>query len=86
MSFRFREFPVYKDAKIWLIDVYNLANQIKNKKYFDLAGQIERSALSVILNIAEGSDRGSDREFHRFIIFHSLVFPVLRFECYPLEH
>lgn len=67
MSFRFREFQVYKDTKDWIADVYNLTNKIKSKKYFELANQIERAALSVLLNIAEGSDRGSDRDFHRFI-------------------
>ena len=67
MSFRFREFRVYKDAKIWIGQIFKLTSQIRSKRQFELASQIERAAISVILNIAEGSDRGSDKDFNRFL-------------------
>ena len=67
MSFRFREFRVYKESKIWIKDIFVISKEIRYKKYFELASQIERAALSVVLNIAEGSDRGSDRDFRRFL-------------------
>lgn len=67
MSFRFREFRVYKDAKLWMIQITKITFQIKKAKCFELACQIERAAISVIMNIAEGSDRGSDKDFNRFL-------------------
>lgn len=67
MSFRFRQFQVYKEGKIWFQDIILVIRDIKQERYFELSNQIERAALSVLLNIAEGSDRGSDKEFRRFL-------------------
>ncbi|MBI2326969.1 four helix bundle protein [Candidatus Curtissbacteria bacterium] len=67
-KFRFREFKVYKDAIEFRMKIKLLA-----KKYFPseekylLFDQIIRAANSVVLNIAEGSDRGTDKDFALFL-------------------
>lgn len=64
--FRFLDFKVYKDAKKFYNQVIELTNKIPRK--FDyLVLQLRRSALSVILNIAEGSAKKSDKDFNRYI-------------------
>lgn len=40
MSFRFREFRVYNDAKIWIRQVFKLTSQIRTLRQFELATQI----------------------------------------------
>ncbi len=67
-KFRFRQFPVYNDARVF---VCNIKILIKKKfpqaEQFSLTAQMFRALDSIILNIAEGSDRGSDKDFAHFL-------------------
>ena len=67
MSFRFQGFPVYKDIKKFIRDVYKITSKFPKNEQFGLTDQLKRAAVSIALNLAEGSDRGSDKEFSRFI-------------------
>ena len=67
MKFRFKNFTVYQDAKIFCKSCREvIKSQIKPQDR-DLAGQIERALNSIVLNIAEGSADNSDLEFSRFL-------------------
>lgn len=65
-TFRFLDFPVYKDSKLFYKKVLNLTNKF-NREHWELGDQLRRAALSVCLNIAEGSAKYSDKDFKRFI-------------------
>jgi four helix bundle protein len=67
MTFRFLKFPVYQDIKKYIGELYALSAKFPKEEQFGLTSQLRRAATSVALNIAEGSDRGSDSDFGRFI-------------------
>ena len=47
--------------------MYRVSGRGKFEKDFGLRDQIRRASVSVMSNIAEGFERCSDREFHRFL-------------------
>lgn len=50
------------------VDVYKFMNSnIHIKKDFALKDQIQRASISIASNIAEGADRGIQKEFNRFL-------------------
>ena len=63
----------YRNLKVWqrshgfVLDVYRLTHQFPADERFGLTSQIRRSAVSIPANIAEGSARGSDSDFARFM-------------------
>ena len=46
---------------------YTLAHALPKEEQFGLASQIRRCAVSIPSNIAEGSRRGSKKEFRQFL-------------------
>jgi four helix bundle protein len=67
-KFRFREFKVYKDAIEFRMRIkYLVRKHFPIEEKYLLIDQIIRAANSIVLNIAEGSDRGTDRDFALFL-------------------
>jgi len=65
-TFRFLKFKVYADAKLFYRHVIIITRKFP-REYWELGDQMRRSALSVILNIAEGAGKDSDKEFNRYL-------------------
>ena len=63
---RFRDLRVWQRAKVLAVAVYRLTEEGKLAKDFGLRDQMQRAAVSVCSNIAEGDERGSDRDSVRF--------------------
>jgi len=67
-KFRFRKFPVYQEARKFSIELKILATKdFPKEEQFILTAQLLRASLSIILNIAEGSDRSTDKDFAHFL-------------------
>lgn len=67
MLFRFREFRIYKDALGFRKTIYRASKSFPKDEVYCLIPQIRRAVNSIVLNIAEGSNRNSDLDFKRFL-------------------
>lgn len=67
-NFKFRDFTVYKDACKFRNGIRKIVNKdFPKEESFDLTTQIFRALNSIILNIAEGSDRLTEKDFVYFL-------------------
>ncbi|KKS82840.1 MAG: 23S ribosomal protein [Candidatus Wolfebacteria bacterium GW2011_GWC1_43_10] len=66
-KFRFLKWDIYNDAKELFSLIIKIVNKLPKQYRFELGSQIIRSAFSILLNIAEGSGKTSDKELNRFI-------------------
>ena len=66
MPFRYRKFKVYQDAISFHGKVVRLTKNFPID-FKHLTDQMKRATLSIVLNIAEGSAKSSDKDFGRFI-------------------
>src|SRR5262245_6071497 len=64
---RFEDLPVWKDAIELAVRVSALTSQRAFRGHYDLKDQLERAAVSVSNNIAEGFERGSTNETVTFL-------------------
>jgi four helix bundle protein len=64
---RFEDLHVWQSARELVKMVYEDTRQSDFSRDFGLRDQIQRAAISVMSNIAEGFSTGSDAEFVRFL-------------------
>jgi len=63
----FEQIEAWKDARELIKSVYEITRDGTFAKDYALKDQIRRAALSISANIAEGFDRGSNKEFLYFL-------------------
>mgnify|MGYP000158436471 CR=1 FL=1 len=78
----FEELEVWKRSARLAVSVLELADKAK---LFALRDQMSRSAISIPSNIAEGSERDSNREFRRFIVIAKGSAAELRTQLYVAQ-
>jgi four helix bundle protein len=63
----FEELEIWKEARRLTQEIYRLTRDPKFSKDFGLSSQIQRAAISIMSNIAEGFERGGNQEFTQFL-------------------
>ena len=62
---KFEDIESWKEARILVREIYQLFANLKDYGFRD---QIQRAAISVMSNIAEGFDRNTNKEFIQFLV------------------
>ena len=66
-GFRFRDWKVYGDARKFRKKIYETSNNFPKTENYGLTDQMKRAAVSIILNIAESSNKNTDRDKRVYI-------------------
>ena len=66
-TFRFRDFTIYQAARAFRKKVEAHLKKFPSSEKYCLIDQIHRSCLSILLNIAEGSAKNTDKDFARYL-------------------
>ncbi len=63
----FRNLQVWKDAIELAVEIYKITGTFPVSEKYNLTSQLNRSAVSVPSNIAEGAGRNTNGEFNQFL-------------------
>ena len=64
---RFEETEAWKKARELTRSIYKVTAEGDFARDFGLRDQIRRASISILSNIAEGFERGGDKEFRQFL-------------------
>lgn len=65
----FTDIEAWKQARLFVANVYNIFSQGNAQKNFGFRDQIQRTSVSIMSNIAEGFDSGSRKIFIQFLTY-----------------
>ena len=65
--FKFEKLETWKHAREFTGSIYSITTGFPKSEIFGITNQLRRAASSIMLNIAEGSERQSDPDFQRFL-------------------
>ena len=78
----FEEMKVWRDSRQVVKSVYHQSKEGRLSKEYVLSGQMKRSALSVMSNIAEGFERDGNKEFLQYLSIAKASAGELRSQLY----
>lgn len=79
---RFEDLVAWQRARVLTTAIYRATRQSDFARDLGVAGQLQRAAVSVMSNIAEGFERGSAKEFHHFLSIAKASLAELRSQLY----
>ncbi len=79
---RFEDLVAWQKARVLTREVYLVTRQGSLSRDFGLTGQMQRAAVSIMANIAEGFERSGLGEFHQFLSIAKASCAELRSHLY----
>jgi len=69
MALKFEELKVWQEARSLTLEAYLRTSHSPFNRDMSLKDQLRRASSSIMLNIAEGFDAGSNQQFIQFLFF-----------------
>jgi four helix bundle protein len=66
-GFRFRDWQVYADARKFRREIYAITNKFPKSENYGLADQARRASVSILLNVAESSNKNTDKDTRLYV-------------------
>lgn len=66
-GFKFRDWDIYKDSRVFRMNVNELLETFPKSERFALIDQTKRALNSIILNLAEGSNKNTDKDTRVYV-------------------
>jgi four helix bundle protein len=63
----FRNYQIWQESIKFVSEIYTITKQFPSHERHGLSNQLNRAAVSIASNIAEGSARESEKEFNHFL-------------------
>ena len=79
---KFEDLIAWQKARELANQIYRVTGQGNFSRDFGLRDQIQRASVSVMSNIAEGFERGSQADFHRFLVIAKASCAEVRSQLY----
>jgi four helix bundle protein len=76
---QFEDVEAWKESRLLVKEIYSFFH---NNKDYGFREQIQRAAISIMANISEGFDRGSNKEFIQFLIIARGSVSEVKSLCY----
>lgn len=81
---KFEELEIWQLARIFCKDIYDMIENSPIKTNYRLANQIDAASGSIMDNIAEGFERGGNREFIQFLYIAKASCGEVRSQLYRI--
>ncbi|MBK9747271.1 MAG: four helix bundle protein [Chloroflexi bacterium] len=79
---RFEDLIAWQKARQLTKAIYEMTREERFARDFGLAGQIQRAAVSIMSNVAEGYERGNPGDFYRFLCIAKASCAEVRSQLY----
>ncbi len=82
---KFEDLRIWQEARQLVREIYHLTNTSVLSRDYGLSSQLQRSAVSVMANIAEGFERSSNKEFVQYLFQAKASCGELRSHLYVVK-
>jgi len=66
-GFKFRDWDIYKDSRIFRTEVNKILQKYPKTEIYSLIDQTRRALNSILLNLAEGSNKNTDKDTRLYV-------------------